>query len=168
MSLKDRFIQDCLEAKVHLVTSVPDGYLVPLIEDLEESKAIRHVSAAREEECFGIASGAIMAGQRAMVMIQNSGFLNSIGCLATLCANYKLPLVILVSHRGNLFDKNAYDVEKFRYFESFLKSTDLFTISWYQNRDAGNMILRAFDRAYTASEPTILSLDFSPFDEVAC
>lgn len=166
-SLTQRFIPLCEEAGVDLITSVPDGYLVPLIEAAEASP-LMHISAAREEECFGIAAGAVMSGKRALVMMQNSGFLNAIGCLATLCMNYKLPMVILVSHRGNIFDQNQYDVEKYRFFEEFIRNSHVFSTSWHAHRDDGNMIKRAFGRAYAASEPTILSLDFSPTDEVAC
>lgn len=166
-TIADRFLGYCQDANVDLVTSVPDGYLVPFIEDLEKSD-IRQVSVAREEECFGIASGVAMSGQRAMVMIQNSGFLNSIGCFATLCMNYKLPIVFLVSHRGNVFDQNGYDTEKYRYFESFLKHTECFTVSWYTHREEGNLIKKAFEHAEAASEPVILSLDVSPTEEIAC
>lgn len=166
-SLTDMFLPYCEAAGVGLVTSVPDGYLAPLIDNLAKSD-IRHVSAAREEECFGIASGAAMSGKRAMVMIQNSGFLNSIGCFATLCMNYKLPLVIIVAHRGNFFDRNGYDTEKFRYFESFLKHTECFALSWYAYKQEGNLITKAFEHAEAAREPVILSLDFSPTDDIAC
>src|SRR5690606_3243513 len=127
---------------------------------------ITHVSAAREEECFGIASGAVMSGKRAMIMIQNSGFLNAIGCFATLCMNYKLPVVILVAHRGNFFDRNKYDTEKYRYFESFLRHTECFTVSWYAFRQEGNLVGKAFQHAEAAGEPVILSLDFSPTDDI--
>lgn len=166
-SLQEQFVPYCEAAGVGLVTSVPDGYLAPLIDNLAKSD-IRHVSAAREEECFGIASGAAMSGKRAMVMIQNSGFLNSIGCFATLCMNYKLPLVIIVAHRGNFFDRNGYDTEKFRYFESFLKHTECFALSWYAYKQEGNLITKAFEHAEAAREPVILSLDFSPTDDIAC
>ena len=166
-TIADRFSAYCSEADVDLVTSVPDGYLVPLISAIEDSP-IKQLSAAREEECFGIASGAAMSGKRALVMIQNSGFLNSIGCFGTLCMNYKLPIVFLVCHRGNFFDKNGYDTEKYRYFESFLKHTECFNVSWYQYRAEGNLIKMAFEHAEAASEPVILSLDVSPTEEIAC
>lgn len=166
-NLQNQFVPYCEAANVKLVSSVPDGYLAPLIDNLVQSD-IRHVSAAREEECFGITSGAVMSGQRAMVMIQNSGFLNSIGCFATLCMNYKLPLVIVVAHRGNLFDRNGYDTEKYRFFESFLKNTECFAVSWYAFKNEGNLIQKAFEHAEAAREPVILSLDFSPAEDIAC
>ena len=165
--ISQNFVSLCQDAGVDLVTSVPDGYLVPLIENIEKSD-IPHISAAREEECLGIAAGAVMSGKRSLVMMQNSGLLNAIGCLGTLCMNYKLPMVLLISHRGNLFDKNKYDIEKYRFFENFIRNTNVFSASWYEHRDDANIIQRVFDRAYAASEPTILSLDFAPEEKVAC
>lgn len=164
----DDILHQCRESKIDLVTSVPDGYLVPLIAGLNKDKAITHVAAAREEECLGIAAGASMTGQRAMVMMQNVGFLNSIGCYATLCANYRTPYLILISHRGNIDDKNRYDIEKFRYSDAFFKSGQVFATSWRQFRAEKNMIGKMMDRAYTASEPSFLLLDFIPPEGSAC
>ncbi len=160
--------RQCRESKIDLVTSVPDGYLVPLIAGFQGDSAITHVAAAREEECLGIAAGASMAGKRAMVMMQNVGFLNSIGCYATLCANYRTPFLILISHRGNIDDKNRYDIEKFRYSDAFFQSGQVFSASWRQFRDEKNMIGKMMDRAYTAMEPSFLLLDFIPPEGSAC
>lgn len=161
-------MRQCADARVELVTSVPDGYLVPLIAAMDKNAAITHIAAAREEECLGIAAGASMAGKRAMVMMQNVGFLNSIGCYATLCANYRTPFLILISHRGNIDDKNKYDIEKFRYSDAFFNSGQVFAASWRQFRDEKNMIGKMMDRAYTANEPSFLLLDFMPPAGSAC
>ena len=166
-SLIENFIPFCEEADIDLVTSVPDGYLVPLIQKLTASN-IKHVQAAREEECFGIASGAAMCGKRALIMVQNAGFLNSVGCYATLCMNYRLPMVVLVTHRGNIFDKNRYDTEKYRYYEAFIRNPGIFSVSWHAHKNDGNLIAKAMDHAWAAQEPTLLNLDFSPTEQIAC
>ena len=162
------FSETCERAKVDLVIGVPDGYLVPLIESVDAG-SIPYIAAAREEECLGIASGAGMAGKRALVMIQNSGFLNSVGAYATLCVNYKVPMVILVAHRGNVFDANGYDTEKYRAYEAFIKSSNAFHVSVHGHRDEANLLEWAFARAEVSGEPTFLNLDFNPNkQEAAC
>lgn len=165
-SLSELFVPFCLEARVDMIVSVPDGYLVPLIEAARDNDQIRHVAAAREEECLGIAAGAVMSGRRALAMMQNAGFLNAIGCFATLCMNYGLPLAVLVSHRGNLFDRNRYDIEKYRFFENFIRHTHVFNLSWHKHRGEGNLIRVAFERAEVAGEPVILCLDMPPSAEL--
>jgi sulfopyruvate decarboxylase subunit alpha len=162
------FLRQCKEAKIDLVTSVPDGYLVPLIAACQKDSSITHIEAAREEECLGIAAGASMTGKRAMVMMQNVGFMNAIGCYSTLCANYRTPFLILISHRGNLYDKNKYDIEKYRYADAFFKSPQVYSVSWREFRDEQNIIGLTLERAYTATEPAFLLLDFIPPEGSVC
>lgn len=155
-------------AQIDFVTSVPDGYLVPLIDACDKDPAITHIAAAREEECLGIAAGAVMAGKRTMVMMQNVGFMNAVGCYATLCANYRVPFLMLISHRGNIDDKNKYDIEKYRYANAFLTSPQVFSVSWRAYRNDDTIIGKTLQRAYTASEPAFLLLDFEPSSGSAC
>jgi sulfopyruvate decarboxylase subunit alpha len=162
------FMRQCKDAQIDFVTSVPDGYLVPLIDACEKDSGITHIAAAREEECLGIAAGAVMAGRRTMVMMQNVGFMNAVGCYATLCANYRTPFLVLISHRGNIYDKNKYDIEKYRYADAFLKSPQVYSVSWRAFRDEENIIGMTLQRAYTASEPAFLLLDFEPTAGSAC
>ena len=96
-SLVEGFVQQLKNAGITHVTSVPDGYLAPLIEQVVVDDHFTHIPAAREEECIGIASGLAMGGKKPLVMMQNVGFLNSIGCFATLPQNYKIPFVVLVN-----------------------------------------------------------------------
>lgn len=165
--ITSQFIPWCREAGFDLITGVPDGYLVPLITQAENSD-IPYIPAAREEECFGIASGASMAGKKVLVMMQNAGFLNSIGCFATLCVNYRVPMVILVSHRGNIFDQNAYDTEKYRYYENFTRHAPVFSLSVQEFQEEGNLFLKALARAEASLEPSIINLDRPPGQAGKC
>lgn len=162
MPASQTFVAQCRRANVHLVASVPDGYLVPLIRDLEQDDGIVHVAAAREEECLGIAAGAAMAGRRAVVLAQNVGFLNSLGCYATLCVGYKTPFLIVVSHRGNFYDQNRYDVLKYQYFNAVAGAINAFSVSWRDFRDEEDLVSRLLARAEVAREPAILLLDRPP------
>lgn len=162
------FIRQCTDARASMVTSVPDGYLAPLIEACAVASSITHIPAAREEECLGIAAGAAMAGGRAIAMMQNAGFLNAVGCYATLCANYRTPFLIVISHRGNIYDRNKYDIEKFRYTDAIFRTMNAFTLSWRDFRAEKNIVGMALERAYTAMEPSFLLLDFPPPEGSAC
>lgn len=159
MNFED-FSAECENARIDLVTGVPDGYLVPLIQSVEKGP-ISYIPAAREEECLGIASGVSMAGKRALVMMQNAGFLNAIGCFSTLCMNYRVPMVIIVSHRGNLDDQNSYDTEKYRYYENFIKHAPVFSVSLKDRGKEPDLLLKCFERAEASGEPTLLNLDMA-------
>ncbi len=151
-------ILDALDAhNIHTTTGVPDGWLVPLIKGLSEDKRFDYIPAAREEECFGIASGIAMSGKRSMVLIQNSGFLNAVGAFATLCQKYQTPFVCLVANRGGINDSNSYDPNKHRGFEAITRSMNLFThpSSW---EDLPVDIPKAIARSEGGGEPVFVTL----------
>ncbi len=54
---------------------------------------------------MGIAAGCALAGRKPMLLMQNSGLGNSINALMSLTYFYKLPLFILMSHRGEQEEK---------------------------------------------------------------
>ena len=151
-------ILDALDShNINVTTGVPDGWLVPLIQDLNEDKRFDYISAAREEECFGIASGAAMSGKRCLVLMQNSGFLNSIGAFTTLCQKYQTPFVCLIANRGGINDSNSYDPNKYRSFEAITRSMNLFVhpSSW---EDLPVNIPKAMARSEGAGEPAFITL----------
>lgn len=161
------FIEQVHAAGLTHVVSVPDGYLAPLIKKVEADQTLHHTVAAREEEALAIAAGLAMAGKKPIVLMQNSGFLNSIGCFSTLCQNYRTPFVLLLANRGNLYDKNSYDIPKIRYMDGLLKQMNLLAYSAHQYRGEANLIRLVQSVAETAEEPALLLLDYPP-DHSAC
>jgi sulfopyruvate decarboxylase subunit alpha len=147
-------------AKPKLVTGVPDGMLAATIMLCEQSKNFPYIACAREEECIGVASGAAMAGERAVVMVQNAGLLNSLGALATMGIRYQLPFVVLVTNRGVLADPNGYDIEKFMAFESGVRAmTPVFSYPMAAMPD--DLVPAAFKWAEAARRPAVIALEKS-------
>jgi sulfopyruvate decarboxylase subunit alpha len=70
------------------------------------SGAVRTIYLSREEEGVGIAVGLLAAGRQPLLMIQNSGLGNCINALGSLAFAYRVPLVIMVSLRGDELDDN--------------------------------------------------------------
>ena len=151
-------ILDALDTHdIHACTGVPDGWIVPLIDALTNDKRFDYIAAAREEECFGIASGVAISGKRALVVMQNSGFLNSIGAFTTLCQKYQTPFVVLIAHRGGINDSNSYDPNKHRSFEAVTRGMNLFVhpSSW---EALAIDIPKAMARSEGAGEPVFITL----------
>jgi sulfopyruvate decarboxylase subunit alpha len=61
---------------------------------------------SREEEGVGLAVGLLAAGRRPLLMIQNSGLGNCVNALGSLAVAYRVPLVVVVSLRGDELDDN--------------------------------------------------------------
>lgn len=163
----DKVIDSLILNDIRIATGVPDGYLVPLIEAMAGDERIDYIAAAREEECLGIASGAAMAGKRAIVVIQNSGFLNALGCFSTLCQPYQTPFVCLIAHRGNLHDSNSYDPGKYRSYEAVIRALNLFHVrsDWAELPD---IIGKAIRRAEGERQPQFINLVAPPGEQEVC
>lgn len=79
---------------------VPCSLLKGLVSLLERDPARRYVSATREDSALGMAAGAYLGGKRPMVLMQNSGLGVSVNALASLVTMYELPILLVVSWRG--------------------------------------------------------------------
>ena len=99
---------DALKAnRVDTVVYVPDLVLAGLVSLAENDPEITAYSPAKEEEGIAIACGAFLGGRRAAVLMQNSGLGNIVNVLASLAVPFQIPLVMLISQRGELFEFNA-------------------------------------------------------------
>lgn len=96
----DRLIVDCMQAaSVDLVLSLPCNMLTGVLDEIDRRDILR-IAVCREEEGVGIAAGAALAGKKPILVMQNSGLGNCINALASLTGLYRLPLFLLMSHRG--------------------------------------------------------------------
>ena len=72
----------------------------------EQFSDIRTTLATREEEAFGIAAGLYLGGARPTVMLQSSGLGNSLNALTSLIIPYQIPMLIVISMRGDAGEWN--------------------------------------------------------------
>ena len=84
-------------SRIDYVLSVPDivtssGLLAPIAQD----KELKLVRVCKEDECVGIASGLSYAGKRALILIQNTGFLDSLNAIRGIAVEYKQPICMMV------------------------------------------------------------------------
>lgn len=59
-----------------------------------------YVAAANEGEAVAISSGAVLAGKKAVVLMQNSGLTNAVSPLVSLNYPFRIPILGFVSLRG--------------------------------------------------------------------
>ena len=99
------------DAGIRDVVYVPDNPLSHVLAAFEtQFPDVRLILATREEEAFGIAAGLYVGGRRPAVMLQSSGLGNSLNALTSLVIPYQIPMLILVSMRGDLGEWNAAQV----------------------------------------------------------
>ena len=72
------FIGEAKRQGFDFFAGVPCSFLTPLINGVLSDRDLTYVGAASEGEAVAIASGAWLAGQRTVVMCQNSGLGNAV------------------------------------------------------------------------------------------
>ena len=96
----DSFLSAASQRGYGFYAGVPCSFLTPLINGAIAGRHGRYVGATSEGEAVGIAAGAWAAGQRAVVMCQNSGLGNAVNPLTSLCWPFRIPLLMVVTWRG--------------------------------------------------------------------
>jgi sulfopyruvate decarboxylase subunit alpha/phosphonopyruvate decarboxylase len=76
----------------------PCGILAPLYTELVLRDGLTTI--VREDNAVGIAAGAALAGRAATVLMQNSGFAQSVNALASLVVPYRISILLIISLRG--------------------------------------------------------------------
>jgi sulfopyruvate decarboxylase subunit alpha len=90
------------------VVYVPDNPLSHVLRVFEQQfRDVRLYLATREEEAFGIAAGLYLGGRQPTVMLQSSGLGNSLNAITSLLMPYQIPVLMVVSMRGDSGDWNA-------------------------------------------------------------
>jgi phosphonopyruvate decarboxylase len=79
---------------------VPCSFLTPFINSVIDDPEMQYLSAANEGDAVAIASGAALAGQRAVAMMQNSGLGNAVSPLSSLNWVFRIPVLLIVTLRG--------------------------------------------------------------------
>lgn len=83
-----------------LYTGVPCSYVKPFINFVIDAPDLAYIGATNEGDAVAIATGAELAGKRAIVMMQNSGLGNAVSPLTSLNAVFRIPVLLIVTLRG--------------------------------------------------------------------
>jgi len=82
------------------VVGLPDSISGPLFDAVSKHPAMRLVTVAREGEAFAIACGLWIGGAHPLVVIQNTGFLESGDSLRGTAQRMAAPIPVLITGRG--------------------------------------------------------------------
>jgi sulfopyruvate decarboxylase alpha subunit len=110
---------------IRLFATVPDYIVSHVLEHLWADRTCRVVTACREEEGLGILSGAWLGGERGALLMQNSGLGNAVNTLGSLNVASQIPVVLVISHRGDLGEFNPAQVPMGQATERILDALDI-------------------------------------------
>jgi sulfopyruvate decarboxylase alpha subunit len=88
------------EAGVRYIVGLPETWLVPLLRLLKDHPDFIDVPVASEDEGVGVCAGLELGGQSSALLMQNTGLLASANALTALSLKHRIPVLMLISHRG--------------------------------------------------------------------
>ncbi|HZS89665.1 MAG TPA: thiamine pyrophosphate-binding protein [Chloroflexota bacterium] len=154
-----QLIYDTLKAcDVRLISALPETWLVHLIRLADEDPEVTLVRLAKEEEGIGISAGAHLAGVKSALLMQNHGFLASINGIVSLAHLYKIPLLMLISYRGEFGERDPWQTQGGGVTEALLHSLGIPFKRLDQPAQVAPGIRQAQTLAQSALKPVALLL----------
>jgi phosphonopyruvate decarboxylase len=94
------FIQPARELGFNTWAGVPCSFLTPFINSVIDDPDMMYISSANEGDAVATATGAALAGERAVAIMQNSGLGNAVSPLSSLNWVFRLPILLIITLRG--------------------------------------------------------------------
>ena len=97
-------------AGVSVACYLPDSLFRPLYPALDADPDIRTIPVTNEGEGAAICGGVFLSGKRAVLVMENSGLRASVEPLARMGLGAGIPVVMLMSYRGEMGENNWWAV----------------------------------------------------------
>jgi sulfopyruvate decarboxylase subunit alpha len=154
-----RVIYDALKANgVGLVSALPETWLVHLIRMADDDPDMILVRLAKEEEGVGISMGAYFAGMKSAMLMQNHGFLAAVNGIVSGAQLYRIPLLMLISYRGEFGERDPWQTEGGGVTEPVLRGLRIPYALLEERAHVEHRICKALTLAHAALRPVALLL----------
>ena len=110
------------ECDIRILSALPETWLVHLVRMSDDDPEMILVRLAKEEEGVGISAGAYFAGVKSAMLMQNHGFLASINGIVSFAHLYKIPLLMLISYRGSIGERDPWQTQGGNVTEPLLRA----------------------------------------------
>ena len=157
-------IREIKASNIEFVVSVPDittseGLLRPLA----QAKNPRLIRICKEDEGIGICAGLAYSGRRSLLLIQQTGMLDSINAIRGVAVEYALPICMMVG----LLEKEpgVPPQQSKRYGVRIVEPIlDAMGIAYHEIEEESDVtkIKPAIDAAYSDSRPVVLLIGRRP------
>lgn len=103
-------IEALKECGINFVSGLPDGWLRPVHEGVIKDPAFMYVPVCNEGVGFSICAGAWLGGKKTCLIMENSGLRVAAEYIARIGIALGIPVVLLMSYRGDLGDTEHWAV----------------------------------------------------------
>ncbi len=95
-----KIVDELKKQNITHAVGVPDNGSARIYELLREEQKIEVITVTREGEAFAIAAGLYIGGEKPVIIIQNTGFLESGDAIRGTVINMQIPVVVFIGYRG--------------------------------------------------------------------
>jgi len=145
------------EAKVEFVAALPDIWTsAGLLWPLSQNQDFRLIRVCKEDEGISVCAGLNLCDRRAVMMMQNTGFLDSINAIRAIAVEFGEPICMLVGLLQKEPDRPPNRSESYgvRIVEPILDAMGIDHICIEDSADVA-LLAPAIDRAYANSRPLV-------------
>ena len=160
----ESIIREIKASGIEFVISVPDittseGLLRPLAKETNP----RLIRICKEDEGVGICAGLAHTGKRALLLIQQTGMLDSINAIRGVAVEYSLPVCMMVGLLEKEVGVPPRESKKFgvRIVEPILEAMGIGYHNIEEDADVSK-IRPAIDKAYADNKPTVILIGQRP------
>jgi sulfopyruvate decarboxylase subunit alpha len=150
--------QGIKDAGIRFVSALPETWLVYLLQMAEDDPDMTLIEVAKEEEAIGIAAGAHFAGTPNLLLMQNHGFLAAINGIVSLSMLYRVPLCMLIAHRGHMGEPYPWHTQGGIVTEPVLRALGIPFDTARDPAKVGKQIKQAYTYSQSALSPVALLL----------
>ncbi len=97
----ETIVQGMKEAGINVVAGLPDTWLSPCLEIVNDDRDFIYVPVVHESQGISVCAGAWLGGKKPAMVMESSGLLASAEVLMRL-SSYQIPFVMIISHRGTI------------------------------------------------------------------
>ena len=148
-------LKDC---GVRVMSALPETWLVHLIRMADDDPEMILVRLAKEEEGVGISAGAHLAGVKSAMLMQNHGFLAAINGIVSCAQLYRIPLLMLISYRGEFGERDPWQTEGGGVTEAVLNALNIPHTRLEDSSHVAQRIRKAQTLAEASLKPAALLL----------
>ncbi len=147
-----RIADELASCDVKLIASLPDNWLMELINTVARDDRFVHVPVNREESAIGLCSGAYMGAMGSAALMGASGFMTVIYALTKINYTYQIPLLLMATLRGAPGDHHKHHVSNGLYLLPVLDAIDMpYTI--IEKPEEISLISRCYHHTRTVARP---------------
>ena len=124
-TIATKIANELASCDVKLIASLPDNWLMDVIDTVKRDDRFIHIPVNREESAVGLCSGAYMGAMGSAALMGASGFMTVIYAITKINYTYEIPLFLMLTLRGAGGDHHKHHISNGLYLRPVLDAIDM-------------------------------------------